>query len=625
MSSSMQESADFDRALAARLHRYLLREQTAGADGVREIWSQPLAVRIEEGDALAVDSILGWEDGAPRLRMSAAHNLSRFRRGDELQLGSGDDPGVGPTLVFVDHDPTSGVLTVELPAFGGDRESVQRIVRGKPPFVLDRTAIDTTALVLRALERTFGGRDLRAGAVRELLAGRAPQRLDPVRESAAKQSLERLAERGVRLNASQRAAFVAGWAAEPLHLIQGPPGTGKTWLLALLAAALTWRGERLLLTAFTHTAVDNAMLALARLSRTMGTPLPLYRLKPRDESPLTAAGITTIRHARALPARGAAICGATLLSAHALSDTIAFDRVVFDEAAQIPLPHALCALPAASKWLLFGDDCQLGPVTVAEHQLGALPSSLFAHLRAVSEPTILEETWRLNDTLCAFPSAAFYGGRLRPSEQAATRRLSAPHVASPLDDALAPEPAAVWVRLDHSGCHTYAPAEVTAAADLAADLLLNRGLHASDLAIVSPFRVQNREVARALAARLPAGAALPVIDTVERIQGQEREAVIVSLTCSDPDALRQDRGFFFSPLRLNVSLTRARRKLIVLASGALSSTLPHTHEGLEQVDLFLRMFNALPMLDWTDRYVPEALRWSPGFSHSETNVHRRSN
>ncbi len=622
MNSRSSEAAEFDRLLAARLHRYLLREQTRGADDVREIWSQPLAVRIEEGDALAVDSILGWEDDAPRLRLNVSRNLSRFRRGDELHLGRGNDPGLGPTLVFVDHEAASGVLIVELPAFGGDRDAVQRVIAAGPPFVLDRTAIDTTALLLRALERTFGGADRRAEAVRALLAGRLPQRLDPERVNAAVLSVQRLAARDIRLNAAQQAAFVAGWASDPLHLIQGPPGTGKTWLLALLAAALTWRGERLLLTAFTHTAVDNAMLALARLSRTIGARLPLYRLKPRDEPALAEAGVTTLRHARQLPGHGAVICGATLLAAQALIDIGKFDRVVFDEAAQIPLPHALCALSAAPKWLLFGDDRQLGPVTVAEHEPGIVSTSLFSHLRDVCAPTVLDETWRLNDTLCRFPSTVFYGGRLQPTEQAAARRLASFDSESPFDAVLAPEPAAVWVRLDHVGCHAHAPAEVEAAADLAADLLLNRGLAADALAIVSPFRVQNREIARALATRLPDGAALPVIDTVERIQGQEREAVIVSLACSDPAVLRQDSGFFFSPQRLNVSLTRARRKLIVIASGALSGTLPRTQEGLEQVDLFLRLFEALPTVDWSDRYVSKELRWSLSVSNSQADGRR---
>ncbi len=157
------------------------------------------------------------------------------------------------------------------------------------------------------------------------------------------------------------------------------------------------------------------------------------------------------------------------------------------------------------------------------------------------------------------------------------------------------------VILAHEGYQRHCPPEVRAATDLAEDLL-RRGLPAHELAVVSPFRVQNREIERELRRRLAPGAALPVVDTVERIQGQEREAVIVSLACSDPDALRRDASFFFSANRLNVTLTRARTKLVVIGSPRMLATYPRTHAGLAQVDLFHRLFQELPRVDWTARY-----------------------
>ena len=50
--------------------------------------------------------------------------------------------------------------------------------------------------------------------------------------------------------------------------------------------------------------------------------------------------------------------------------------------------------------------------------------------------------------------------------------------------------------------------------------------------------------------------------TIERLQGGERDMIILSLTSSDPEAVLREASFFFSPNRLNVSLTRARRKLV---------------------------------------------------------------
>ena len=276
--------------------------------------------------------------------------------------------------------------------------------------------------------------------------------------------------------------------------------------------------------------------------------------------------------------------------------------MVFDEAAQIPLPHALCALLSAPRWLLVGDDRQLGPVIVSDQDDEA-GRSIFAHLREAIPPTVLERTYRLNAALCAFPSQAFYDGRLTPAPPVAQRRFAPAGRSEGFLRRVIDEPdGPLLVTIAHEACRTWCGPERDAAVEIATELLARRGVRADELAIVSPFRQQNQQIARSLARALGPGAALPLVDTVERIQGQEREVVIVSLTCSDPDALRRDTRFFFSPNRLNVALTRARSRLVVLGSPHLLDTIPHDHAGLERVDLFWRLFERLPRLDATDRF-----------------------
>jgi DNA replication ATP-dependent helicase Dna2 len=95
-----------------------------------------------------------------------------------------------------------------------------------------------------------------------------------------------------------------------------------------------------------------------------------------------------------------------------------------------------------------------------------------------------------------------------------------------------------------------------------------------------------------------------VVDTVERIQGQEREAVIVSLTASDPEYLAGEQAaFFFSPNRLNVTLTRARTKLVIFASGHLFRAMPASFEDLRNADLFRRLYAELPRVDLSPSYL----------------------
>lgn len=596
-------TAKDDGALRDLLLRFLLRERAAGRAGLDETHGLPLVMRVEAGDAIAPVTPLGWEPGG-RLRLHAPIDNSRFGPGDTLKLGPGDDPVAAPAVRFVGDDPERQEVLVEVPAWGGDRGAIEAQLAAGRPLALDRAGIDLSERLVQLVERAFGGPGPREAAVRGLLAGRVVPVADPGAREAARSSLARLEARGIALCESQQEAFAAAWAARPFHLVQGPPGTGKTFLLALLVAALAYRGERILVTAQNNLAVDNALLAIADVTLRAGRALPMQRVAGKDGAGarLDGRGIEIVR-ARDVrpPGREGLVVGATLYGAGAFADAEPFDRVVFDEAAQVPLAHAVGPLLAGRRWLFFGDDCQLGPVIVAEGQDPRAATSIFTHLRPVAAPTLLDRTFRLNEALCAFPSAAFYGGRLHPAPSAAARRFAPPPHDPALAAVLAPDPAALLVRLDHEGYHQHCPPEVEAVVEVAAALLAPGGLPPDELAIIAPFRVQNREIARALRRRLGRGATLPAIDTVERIQGQEREVVLVSLACSDPDALRRNTAFFFSPNRLCVTLTRARTKLVVFGSPHLLRTFPPDHAGLVRLDVFHRLFAELPHVRWPER------------------------
>src|SRR5262249_5696623 len=95
--------------------------------------------------------------------------------------------------------------------------------------------------------------------------------------------------------------------------------------------------------------------------------------------------------------------------------------------------------------------------------------------------------------------------------------------------------------------------------------LLNLGVAASDLAVIAPYAAQVRRLREAL----------PIpgleIDSVDGFQGREKEAVIVSLVRSNRE---NDVGFLADVRRMNVALTRARRKLIVIGDSATLGAHP---------------------------------------------------
>jgi DNA replication ATP-dependent helicase Dna2 len=95
----------------------------------------------------------------------------------------------------------------------------------------------------------------------------------------------------------------------------------------------------------------------------------------------------------------------------------------------------------------------------------------------------------------------------------------------------------------------------------------------SGVFVVSPHRAQNRAIRRELRA-LRDWSARPFVDTVDKMQGQEAEAVIVSYGVADPEYALQKAEFIYSLNRLNVAATRARSKTIVCLTAPLLQGSP---------------------------------------------------
>jgi DNA replication ATP-dependent helicase Dna2 len=247
---------------------------------------------------------------------------------------------------------------------------------------------------------------------------------------------------------------------------------------------------------------------------------------------------------------------------------------VLDEATQVAEPAALGVLALARRAVLVGDPMQLSCVEPAESEwpveapgdpewraagLAGLGRSLHERLCALGASTMLRRQHRMHARIMALPNRAFYGGALEAAPEARARLLEidaarAGILPAWLATAVVPEEPMVLVDVPGGSDDRLNEREARLVAEAAA-ALRRAGLEASRMGVVTPYRAQVALIRRTFAGD-EALREVPV-DTVERFQGDERDAILVSLVGGRPT------GHLAHPNRINVTLTRARSKLIV--------------------------------------------------------------
>ncbi|MDP2872828.1 MAG: AAA domain-containing protein [Bacillota bacterium] len=393
-----------------------------------------------------------------------------------------------------------------------------------------------------------------------------------------------------------------------LTLVWGPPGTGKTYFLAqavhLLLGAARQLGQdmRVLVTANTHAAIENCLRKIADLQNAHWARPPLIKLGPIQTAAAQGAGLESVPPKDGcyfLSRNPCCVVGGTTFAMLRMFERMPgeapFDVVVFDEGAQVRVPESLLAisrLAPGGRLVVAGDDLQLPPIIKGvypppESGQPPLHRSVFEVLREPDRgkdliTVQLLENFRMNDSLCRFPASALYGPGYRSvSEAVAARRLRLAPAARGgerwLEEVL--DPAYPWVLCVLEGVQAGAENRVEAglvaavARSLRARLCLDGGgpldpdagndrrFWRDGLFIVSPHHVQIRAIRRALA---DLGLRPPFfVDTVDKMQGQECESVIVSYGLSDSEQAMQEGEFIYNLNRLNVAVTRARSKCVV--------------------------------------------------------------
>ena len=87
-----------------------------------------------------------------------------------------------------------------------------------------------------------------------------------------------------------------------------------------------------------------------------------------------------------------------------------------------------------------------------------------------------------------------------------------------------------------------------------------------DVAVITPYRRQVRNIRASIADCMGEDFEMPLIDTVERLQGQDVDLIIISFCVSDPVFFNRNKDFLLNPNRMNVMLSRAKKKVVLIGS-----------------------------------------------------------
>ncbi|XP_042592779.1 LOW QUALITY PROTEIN: DNA replication ATP-dependent helicase/nuclease DNA2-like [Cyprinus carpio] len=558
--------------------------------GRRNIWLQTAQQREKSGGCVANMHLAGdvsiLSDGVYKhsfVRKESDQTLTGLIVGDRIVVSDQDLVLIGLATGYVTEITVSGVtcsLDKNLSKYSSN--TVFRLDQDEGAGGLG-THLGNLSMLMENTPTSERLREL-------IVEFRPPQFIDSLSSVLPRDAKDTVANILKGLNKPQKQAMKKVLLSKDYTLIVGMPGTGKTTTICTLVRILHACGFSVLLTSYTHSAVDNILLKLKRFKigfLRLGRSQKVHHdILPFTEESCRAKGIQTLEDLEQLYNKELIVATTCMGVKHPIFSRRRFDFCIVDEASQISQPVCLGPLFYAQRFVLVGDHQQLPPIVQnAEARTLGMDESLFKRLEHHSDAVVqLNVQYRMNSAIMSLSNALMYEGRLEcGSERTASAVLQLPsraQVEEELDLFVCQPQHSAWVQaalepnspvcfldtsevpapetVEKSGISNNTEAILVQAI---VTLLLKAGCRASDIGVIAPYRQQLKAISSLLQG--DAYKALEV-NTVDKYQGRDKSVIIVSFVRSNPEGnlgeLLQDWR------RLNVAITRAKHKLLMLGS-----------------------------------------------------------
>ncbi len=257
---------------------------------------------------------------------------------------------------------------------------------------------------------------------------------------------------------------------------------------------------------------------------------------------------------------------------------IHFDVAVIDEGSQQVEPSTLIPIARVDRFFIAGDHKQLPPTVVSE-KAKELEKTLFERLiqKYPELSTMLIVQYRMHEKIMEFPNKMFYQGKLISAESVRNHLLKDFNLKAPEKYAEVLDPAQPLGFIDtcETNSYEFQPAgstsyenyrEAVIVLEVVSELL-KMGLDKKDIGVITPYSAQVKLIKQLFIEKN-----IKVeVNSVDGFQGREKEVIVISFVRSNEEG---EIGFLKDLRRLNVAITRARRKLLIIGNSKTLGSHP---------------------------------------------------